>query len=117
MGNTFKMKVFLLCVLFAGAWAFEETLEVEGRDKLGSMRDEIKRCLGIEKWVWMTKVQTLEQVKNCVRHATMYPNPDAYLNCIGLKQAWYKGKAGVFRASGDNLLMCLMAFRTLHGLS
>ena len=82
---------------------------------MGDMTDEIKRCFGIEKWVWMTKVQTLEQVKNCVRHATNYPNPDAYLNCIGLKKAWYKGKADVFRASGDNLLMCLMAFRTLHG--
>jgi hypothetical protein len=79
---------------------------------LGSKSDQLKSCLGIEQWIWMTKVQTRGQVENCVRQVTGTSDPSAYLNCIGLKQGWYKGKTGVFRASGDNLLRCIVQSET-----
>ena len=42
-------------------------LDVETRDELGSIRDRLKSCFGIEKWVWMTKMNNKGDVENCVK--------------------------------------------------
>lgn len=102
------MKTLLLCALFAGVWAFEETLEIESRSELGNRRDQIKSCLGIEKYVWMTKVQTRGQVEDCVRRATGVADPAAYIRCIGLRKGWFKGKKGVFRAASESFNRCIV---------
>jgi len=100
--------LILLCGLLAVVYASEEVLEMEARDKLGDIRNELKSCFGIKQYVWMTKATSKADLENCVRKATGTSNPGPYLKCIGLKTGWYQGKTGVFRSSGDNLLRCIV---------
>jgi len=109
---------FIFFGLLAGAFAFEGVLDVETRDELGSIRDRLKSCFGIEKWVWMTKMNSKADVENCVKTVTGTDDAGPYLQCIGLKTGWYKaggwskGRKGIFRSSGDNLLGCIIKSET-----
>merc|ERR1711970_1461044 len=95
-----KMHTFFIFFgLLAGAFAFEGVLDVETRDELGSIRDRLKSCFGIEKWVWMTKMNNKADVENCVKTVTGADDAGPYLQCIGLKTGWYK--AGGWSKPGE----------------
>jgi len=107
-----SLEAFLVVCFAILVQADDEALGLERRDELGDKGQQLKDCFGIQQWVWMTKMRSRADIEGCIRRVTGTSNPAPYINCVGLRTGWYKGKTGTFRTAGDNILRCIIQSET-----